>query len=158
MGQSRLNGLEFEHVQQRTDKDCGVACLAMYARVPYERALEAALKASGGSISSIGMSRRSMVNALRDLGINAVISWKFFDQQPTIVCVPSLNFEATMHFVFWDADRGRVLDPQAGREGKRGYEREHLYRGWSWTIVDIDAAAEGMGMSVERVTQWVMQP
>ena len=36
-----LSVLHFSHVLQRTAHDCGVACVAMAAQIPYERALSA---------------------------------------------------------------------------------------------------------------------
>ena len=156
MATTRLNELSYSLVNQRTDLDCGIACVAMYARVSYEEALEEVNKIQG-NMPIIGLSRRTMTKALKALGINAIESWKFFDGIPTIVSVPSLNTKAAMHYVFWNGNTGEVYDPQAGKEGKEAYNKDFLYRGWSSTIVDVDAAAEGMGVPVASLIEWTRE-
>ena len=158
MAKTRLNELTYTPIQQRTHNDCGIACIAMYARVPYEEAQAAVMKYDS-HMPKIGVSRGTMIRALKDLGMNVTASWQFFDGIPCIVSVPSLNTEAAMHSVFWNGNTREVYDPQEGKmklgSPLKTYTPALIYKGWSTTVVDIDAAAEGMGCSIEAVTDFI---
>jgi len=154
MAKTKLNDLTYTKIQQRTHNDCGIACIAMYARVSYEDAHKAVLNYDS-HMPKIGVSRGTMIRALKDLGVNAAKSWQFFDGIPCIVSVPSLNTEAAMHSVFWNGNTQEVYDPQAGKEAKKFYTSDLIYKGWSTTVVDIDAAAEGMGVSVAEIKRFI---
>ena len=108
-------------VNQRSDNDCVLACVAMVANVSYEDAFKA-FEGYEAPYSDISLAR-----ALLRLGLWYDIgNLKMGIRGETyLVTVPSLNIKAVNHCIVLQLDEkgwGKIFDPQNGRANKLFYK------------------------------------
>lgn len=125
-------------IQQRTDQDCVIACLAMYTGADYGDVLANVNRHGKG-----GVCLHDAVAYLRKTGFELArrTVW-FFESHKAIMDVPSLNAIGGMHAIYWDGKE--IFDPQQGRAGKLFWTRELLFAKCSWggTITEAEIEAE----------------
>jgi ABC-type bacteriocin/lantibiotic exporter with double-glycine peptidase domain len=100
-------------IRQRQEDDCGIACVAMLARVSYDRALDEGFDGDSGLTDTI-----DVVRALQRLGgrpkTSRLIPKRTKDHR-------SFEFDALLlvnyrknrvgHWVVWDSLHGKIRDP-----------------------------------------------
>lgn len=100
-------------VTQQGRNDCGVACIAMLAEVPYE----AATSATAGYMGQSGISIFGMWRAVSHFGL--ALQARFGPDTPTEPWAPAhlLTIQSPTggHYVVADHE-GRILDPAMGTE------------------------------------------
>lgn len=110
---------KIRQVFQRRKNDCGVACVAMVARVSYERAFDALDFPDGAR--KFYTSRGQLGEALNMLGFAVHRKWyRSWDEIPGCAIVP-VNHRCNRRNFHWVVYDGKsVLDPYAKRpEGAR---------------------------------------
>lgn len=106
----------YQLVQQRTDGDCAVACIAMFAKVSYDTVIKDCFEGR----DPYGVNCPEEAAALTKLGIYGASVPRFVDSVAGILTVPSLNTRNQWHAVFTDGEK--LFDPQNGRESKKFYD------------------------------------
>ena len=117
-------------VQQRTNKDCGVASLAMFLEIPYEEAFEMC------PTRKTGLYLDEIEAAIKKRGID-IYEWLYryclvddpipMPQERSIVETTYPPGALGGHFVFMEAD-GTVLDPAPSRKGPRHIDQYEVVR------------------------------
>ena len=116
-------------INQRTDRDCVIACIAMWTCNPYEEILSAFEGKFGDEwLTKYGVTSDQQGELLRYFGIIPVTISTCPTECTGILSFPSLNVPAGGHALFWS--NGKVYDPQNGREGKKFYTNEMLNGLW----------------------------
>lgn len=118
-------------IPQRHEWDCGICCIAMMTGKTYEAVYAVS---PTHYIQRLGMSDGMAVDIIKKLGFyNIVLAKRILPclpGEPLMLAVPPKSGPrkslkpAKMHYIFWDGDK--ILDPQAGREGKRFYDEEDV--------------------------------
>lgn len=101
-------------VEQRTESDCGVACVAMLAKVSYEDAYEAVYGSGRKGLTSTNKLRAALVKLGRAPAEGRMVS----KRRTTLASLPHdalLKVQpltcSTKHWVVWDKKRKLKLDP-----------------------------------------------
>jgi ABC-type bacteriocin/lantibiotic exporter with double-glycine peptidase domain len=100
-------------VRQRTDTDCGVACLAMLAGIPWAQARHALFDRA--PTKSFATNTQQMRAALLEFGI--VTSLRLFTCKNPLqlkrdaLLRTNVKTNGDSHWAVWDFKRQRVLDP-----------------------------------------------
>ena len=136
-------------VQQRTQYDCALACLAMVSGKPYDELWDAEFcerieKATTCTDEDLveayrraGFERdKNMRSVYVGQNVNPIIVRALIWGRRAMIQVPSLNHEGSEHFVFWDGRR--ILDPST----KQTYKfLQHLFP--TYVTVFDEAAPNG---------------
>lgn len=110
-------------VNQRHDWDCVIACIAMWANIPYEEVLEVAAKLNisfTGEKDGVSTVHEYMI--LKKLGKDTMNIQNAYGGLSGILSFPSLNNPGGAHAVFYHDQK--IYDPQTGREGKLWYPEQ----------------------------------
>jgi len=121
-------------IKQTAMGECGPACVATVAGI----SLAAAKNLIGNT--EYGCTDDCVVRVLEGLGLAARVSldWPDLDVS-AILTVPSLNHRGLLHYIVWDAEQQRILDPS--HEGLRYPDDGYVLRGdllfpqWATTIL-----------------------
>lgn len=109
-----------ELINQRNDRDCVIACIAMWAKISYEEVLEVAKKLNIDITGDkMGISTVHEYMILKKLGKDTMMIQNAYGSLTGILSFPSLNNPGGAHAVFFD--RGKIYDPQTGREDRKWY-------------------------------------
>lgn len=97
-------------IQQRTDKDCGLACIAMYLGITYDDAVILCERATDFHWKpDMPVNFATELMALRAAGHSSAIVQEFDPDRPAIISILSINFPDLLHAVYWDGRE--VFDP-----------------------------------------------
>lgn len=121
-------------INQRSNDDCVLACIAMTAGVSYEKAKEVLTELK----LECPLSTESAALILVKLGCWLDLQSPFclFKSQTYIITVPSLNFPGLNHAIVGVTDKDGFLDvydPQNGIEGKKYYKKDDKVH---WTYAE----------------------
>lgn len=97
-------------IKQKTQFDCGVACLAMFANKTYEE-IEAviAFTLPKRKFPINGMNNEEIAIVLNYLDYTPIQVHTILDNSPAICAVPSLGSQKAFHFIYWDGKE--IHDP-----------------------------------------------
>jgi ABC-type bacteriocin/lantibiotic exporter with double-glycine peptidase domain len=118
---------EMSFVQQQTSTDCGIAAVAMIARVPYDVA-----KGMFGEFSRRGFrtTERQVRGAIKRLGLRAKrksksVTFRGLEKLESdalvLVRIGRRDDNQNLHWIVWNAELGSVLDPGV-RKPRRNYD------------------------------------
>lgn len=123
---------EITFVQQRNDRDCTIAAIAMAANVSYEKVIKV-LDELDYAIPPDYKQEDEILKCLSCLPLRSVYPEALEPHSIYILAVPSLNFKGGMHSIVVktnEKENGRiwieVYDPQAERENVESYTHETL--------------------------------
>jgi len=123
-------------VRQRYRSDCGVACVAMLARVSYQQAFDAF--GFAGSERRFYTSHGQIAEALQILGLQ--IQWKKFSSWDDVPgrAILGVNHRCDRRNYHWVAYDGKCIrDPNPNRPPRvRLFER---YRASGWYLLAVDS-------------------
>lgn len=119
--------MRIQHVFQRRESDCGVACVAMIAGMSYEQAFDAI--GYEEDWKHFYTTHRALTNILRELGWNII--WKKFRSWDAIpgCAIVAVNHRCNRRYFHWVVfDGAMIFDPLP--ESKRmagGYRASGWY-------------------------------
>lgn len=122
-------GLNIQRVLQRYKSDCGVACVAMVARVSYQQAFVAIGFAPGQTKFYTG--HRQLTAALRRLGLT--VHWKMFRSWAAIsgIAIVAVNHRyQRMNFHWVVFDGVCILDPFPRKPTAATKPKRYHASGW----------------------------
>jgi hypothetical protein len=112
------------HILQKGDMDCGIACVAMLAGVGYFEALEAFNdKESAVEKGNLAPTLRDALIKLGHQPAKRLTKFRGYDvlENDAILKVNPYTKGADWHWVVWDAERTRILDPRRPRPYVKHY-------------------------------------
>ena len=112
------------HILRKGDMDCGIACVAMLAGVGYFEALEAFNdKESAVEKGNLAPALRDALIKLGHQPAKRLTKFRVYDvlENDAILKVNPYNKGADWHWVAWDAERTRILDPWRPRPYVKHY-------------------------------------
>lgn len=110
-------------VRQRSDEDCMLCALAMFAGRGYEETAAAARQAHPAFDSNRPMTHSLLRRVAHQWGLVLLTSIYMDWRSPGIVGVASLTMEDCGHALYWDG--ARLIDPG----GSGLYDRDYVERG-----------------------------